>query len=244
MHMRMIRNTNPRAMLMAAAAAGVLALAGAAQAQTAPADPAAQVTEVVVTATKTTRSSVAISGPEIQKLLPGISPLKAIETLPGVVFETADPWGNNEQNESLFVHGFSTQQLGYTMDGVPLGDQQYGNYNGLSPSRRPNQRERRSGGAVLRRRLAWASPRPATSAARSRPSRAIRRTAWRRRARDRAAATTPPAPSCGSTPARSAWRRRAMSPISTTTRAPGISTAISGTIRSTSSMCATTATAS
>ena len=33
------------------------------------------------------------------------------------------------------VHGFTTQQLGYTMDGVPLGDQQYGNYNGLSPSR-------------------------------------------------------------------------------------------------------------
>ncbi len=51
-------------------------------------------------------------------------PLKAIETLPGVVYETADPWGNNEQNESLVVHGFTTQQLGYTMDGVPLGDQQ------------------------------------------------------------------------------------------------------------------------
>src|SRR6202012_393656 len=72
---------------------------------------------------------------EAQKLLPGISPLKAIETLPGVVYETADPWGNNEQNESLFVHGFSTQQLGYTLDGVPRGDQQYGNYNGLSVSR-------------------------------------------------------------------------------------------------------------
>jgi iron complex outermembrane receptor protein len=72
---------------------------------------------------------------EVQKILPGASPLKAIQTLPGVLFLTADPWGNNEQNESLFVHGFSTQQLGYTFDGVPLGDQQYGNYNGLSPSR-------------------------------------------------------------------------------------------------------------
>src|SRR6202000_665509 len=82
-----------------------------------------------------TRSSVVLVNVEAQKLLPGMSPLKAIETLPGVLYETADPWGNNEQNESLFVHGFSTQQLGYTMDGVPLGDQQYGNYNGLSPSR-------------------------------------------------------------------------------------------------------------
>ncbi len=90
---------------------------------------------VVVTAQRTTRSSVVISGLESQKLLPGISPLKAIQTLPGVVYETADPWGNNEQNESLVIHGFTTQQLGYTMDGVPLGDQQYGNYNGLSPSR-------------------------------------------------------------------------------------------------------------
>src|SRR6202000_249989 len=80
-------------------------------------------------------SAVEISGVQAQKIVPGISPLKAIETMPGVLYETADPWGNNEQNESLVVHGFTTQQLGYTMDGVPLGDQEYGNYNGLSPSR-------------------------------------------------------------------------------------------------------------
>ena len=92
-------------------------------------------TEVVVTQTRQTRSSVALPATEIQKILPGINPLKAIQTLPGVLFETSDPVGNNEQNESIFVHGFSTQQLGYTMDDVPLGDQQYGNYNGLSPSR-------------------------------------------------------------------------------------------------------------
>src|SRR5262249_11490999 len=90
---------------------------------------------IVVTANRATRSSVSIAEVEAQKVLPGISPLKAIETLPGVVYETADPWGNNEQNESLVIHGFTTQQLGYTMDGVPLGDQQYGNYNGLSVSR-------------------------------------------------------------------------------------------------------------
>ena len=128
-------SVKPRLALMAATAAGVLAMTGTAQAQKAPVDPSSAVAEVVITATKTTRSSVAISGPEIQKLMPGVNPLKAIQSLPGVLFETADPWGNNEQNEALFVHGFSTQQLGYTMDGLPLGDQQYGNYNGLSPSR-------------------------------------------------------------------------------------------------------------
>jgi hypothetical protein len=89
---------------------------------------------IIVTA-KQTRSATAITAVEIQKILPGVSPLKAIETLPGVLYITADPWGNNEQNAQIFIHGFNFQQLGYTMDGVPLGDQNYGNYNGLSPQR-------------------------------------------------------------------------------------------------------------
>ncbi|MGZ3345898.1 MAG: TonB-dependent receptor [Caulobacteraceae bacterium] len=122
-----------RALLLSATTLAGLSPAGAAFAQDAAQQ--GQVGEVVVTSARTTRSSVTLAGQETQKIRPGISPLKAIQTLPGVVFETADPWGNNEQNESLFVHGFSTQQLGYTMDGVPLGDQQYGNYNGLSVSR-------------------------------------------------------------------------------------------------------------
>ncbi|RAK51559.1 TonB-dependent receptor [Phenylobacterium deserti] len=100
----------------------------------APPEPTG-VAEVVVTAVNETRSTVAMESEQIQRVLPGASPLKAIQFLPGVIYRTADPWGNNEQNLSLFVHGFSTQQLGYTLDGVPLGDQQYGNYNGLSVSR-------------------------------------------------------------------------------------------------------------
>jgi outer membrane receptor protein involved in Fe transport len=130
-----------RATLCATSALALLMAAGAAQAEATPAataataDGSANLAEVVVTAEASTRSAVAIQATEIQKVLPGVSPLKAVQTLPGLLYETADPWGNNEQNESLFVHGFSTQQLGYTMDGVPLGDQQYGNYNGLSPSR-------------------------------------------------------------------------------------------------------------
>ncbi|WP_297511190.1 TonB-dependent receptor [uncultured Caulobacter sp.] len=116
-------------------------MAGAAQAaETAPTTPAADtdatnVEQVIITSQRETRSAVAMEAQQIQRVLPGASPLKAIQFLPGVIYRTADPWGNNEQNLSLFVHGFSTQQLGYTMDGVPLGDQQYGNYNGLSVSR-------------------------------------------------------------------------------------------------------------
>ena len=108
----------------------------AADAQVAAAQTANDgIDEIVVTGSNETRSAVAIPDLEVQKILPGINALKAIQTLPGVVFQTADPWGNNEQNETLYIHGFSLQQLGYTMDGVPLGDQQYGNWNGLSSSR-------------------------------------------------------------------------------------------------------------
>lgn len=46
---------------------------------------------VVVTAARTTRSAVTIDGAEMQKVLPGVNPVKAIQTLPGVQFETADP---------------------------------------------------------------------------------------------------------------------------------------------------------
>lgn len=91
-------------------------------------------TAVIVTG-RQTRTSVELPGAEMQKILPGVSPLKAIQTLPGVLYITADPWGYNEQNAQLFIHGFAVNQLGYTMDGIPLGDQSYGNYNGLSPQR-------------------------------------------------------------------------------------------------------------
>jgi hypothetical protein len=121
---------------MLAMAANVSA-AVADMADTAPEVEAAAAAPIatVEVATRKTRSSVELSKSDMQKILPGVNPLKALQTLPGVSFQTADPWGNNEQNLSLFIHGFSGSQLGYTMDGVPLGDQQYGNYNGLSPQR-------------------------------------------------------------------------------------------------------------
>lgn len=113
--------------VVAAAAAGATA-----DNNTAAGKATLQTVEVTV---KRTRSASALTAQEVQTLLPGTNPIKALQTLPGVSFQTADPWGNNEQNSSLFIHGFSAQQLGYTLDGIPLGDQQYGNYNGLSPQR-------------------------------------------------------------------------------------------------------------
>jgi len=96
---------------------------------------AAQDADDIVVTGQTTRSVTQMSGTEIQKIMPGMAPIRAIQTLPGVSFTNADPWGNNEQNTQIYVHGFSTQQLGYTFDDVPLGDQALGNFNGLSPQR-------------------------------------------------------------------------------------------------------------
>jgi iron complex outermembrane receptor protein len=130
------RRFTPRKIAMAVSALCAATFAAPLLAQTSSATDAdaAPMATVKISST-TTRSSVALNSTEMQKMQPGINPLKALQTLPGVSFQTADPWGNNEQNLSLFVHGFSGSQLGYTLDGVPLGDQQYGNYNGLSPQR-------------------------------------------------------------------------------------------------------------
>ena len=111
-----------------------LSMAGAALAD-AEAAADGEISTIVVTDTKATRSSVDLGGAEIQAQLPGLNPLKAIETLPGVVFMTADPWGADEQNQSLYIHGFNAQQLGYTLDGVPLGDGSYGEWNGMGVGR-------------------------------------------------------------------------------------------------------------
>jgi len=91
--------------------------------------------EEIISTARRTRSEQSVGHAQIQRTLSGTNPIKALELLPGVVFENADPWGNNEQNSSLFIHGFNQNQLGFTLDGIPLGDQSYGNYNGLSPQR-------------------------------------------------------------------------------------------------------------
>lgn len=61
------------------------------------------------------KSTTSLSAQDIQAPLQGSNPLKSLEILPGVSDQTVDPWGNNEQNVSLFVHGYSTQKLGYTL---------------------------------------------------------------------------------------------------------------------------------
>lgn len=82
-----------------------------------------------------TRSVQRIRPQDTESLPPGTSIQKALNVLPGVSAQSIDALGTNEQSLSLQVRGFSTTHLGYTLDGMPLGDGAYNNYNGLTINR-------------------------------------------------------------------------------------------------------------
>ena len=87
--------------------------------------------EIVVFGIGETRQVQELSSKELLILAPGTSPLKAIEKLPSVNFQSADPFGTYEWSSRVSIRGFNQNQLGYTLDGIPLGDSTYGNNNGL-----------------------------------------------------------------------------------------------------------------
>ncbi len=91
--------------------------------------------EIIVFGVGETRQQSSITGAAIAIEAPGTSPLKAIERLPGVSFQSADPFGAYEWSARVVLRGFNQNQLGFTLDGVPLGDMSYGNHNGLHISR-------------------------------------------------------------------------------------------------------------
>ena len=117
-------------------AVSVLSAASVAQQPAvAPAADASQLEEVVIFARGVARQQQQVTAEQIDYLPAGTSPLKAIEKLPGVNFQSADPFGSYEWSTRIVVRGFNQNQLGFTLDGVPLGDMSYGNHNGLHISR-------------------------------------------------------------------------------------------------------------
>ena len=91
--------------------------------------------DIVVLGFGQSRQVQSVSATDLARLTPGSSPLKAIEKLPGVNFQAADPFGAYEWAVRISLRGFNQNQLGFTLDGVPLGDMSYGNVNGLHISR-------------------------------------------------------------------------------------------------------------
>ena len=82
-----------------------------------------------------TRGANAIGKLQLKEAAAGTSALKIIEKLPGVNTQSSDPWGAYEWANSITIRGFSPRQIGQTLDGLPLGDMSYGNFNGLGIGR-------------------------------------------------------------------------------------------------------------
>ena len=103
-----------------------------------PPDPAqklATTETVTVTAPGATRDEQSIDSKLLLESTPGTSPIAALAHLPSVSITAADPYGSYEWALRISVRGFNQNQLGFTLDDVPLGDMSYGNLNGLHISR-------------------------------------------------------------------------------------------------------------
>ena len=95
-----------------------------------------QLEEVTVTGRGQTRQVTTLTTADLASTTSaGSSPLQALSRLPGINFNSADSTGNYEWGSRISIRGFSQNQLGFTLDDVPLGDMSYRNYNGLHISR-------------------------------------------------------------------------------------------------------------
>jgi TonB-dependent receptor-like protein len=81
------------------------------------------------------RGANSVNRAELQSTIAGTSPLKAVERLPGVNFQAADPFGAYEWSTRFTIRGFQTGQIGQAFDGITLGDMTCGNFNGLDVGR-------------------------------------------------------------------------------------------------------------
>jgi iron complex outermembrane receptor protein len=103
-----------------------------------PVAPQTKVTatdEVSVSASGETRDVQSIDSKAMLEATPGTSPIAVLGHLPSVEITGADPYGAYEWAVRIQVRSFNQNQLGFTLDDVPLGDMSYGNLNGLHISR-------------------------------------------------------------------------------------------------------------
>ncbi len=121
------------ALLLMAASATLAAETAAAPPPAAEAD--AEVSQIVVTSKGATRAENVLNQSTVSALGTGVTGYNAIALLPGVTHTGADQFGAYDWANRLVVRSFQYNQLGFTLDGVPLGNPVYATYNGLSPHR-------------------------------------------------------------------------------------------------------------
>lgn len=88
-----------------------------------------------VTGRGSARAAGVVDTAILKQAAPGTSALKMVERIPGVNMQSVDGFGMYEWSNRITMRGFQTGQIGQTMDGVPLGDMSYGNWNGLGVGR-------------------------------------------------------------------------------------------------------------
>ena len=124
-----------QAVFAAEASPNAAAAATAAATSDADLDAADDNAAIVVFGKGQTRQVQEIKAEDIRILTPGSSPLLAIAKLPSVNVQSADAFGAYEWSTRITIRGFNQNQLGFNLDGIPLGDMSYGNTNGLHISR-------------------------------------------------------------------------------------------------------------
>lgn len=136
---RTIPDMLKKTMLATALAVALAPCAWAADEVSAPtaagASTATDLDAISVIGSGQTRQVQRITPRNLDILPPGASLQKALNILPGVNAQSVDALGSNEQSMTLSLRGFNGTRLGYTLDGVPLGDGAYNNYNGLTINR-------------------------------------------------------------------------------------------------------------
>ncbi|QDH24813.1 TonB-dependent receptor [Neokomagataea tanensis] len=100
-----------------------------------PRDVNAAATESVSVVARTRTGQDAeqsVSKAVMRQFVPGTSPYRMLSRDAGVNFTSTDPFGIDSFGANLYVRGFFMNQMGVTVDGVPLNDQTYQSVNGLS----------------------------------------------------------------------------------------------------------------
>lgn len=133
-------DSRPSQFALLSAASSLLLLSSAhAHAQQAGARDTAQALGKVVISGVTGRGSAraasTVDTSVLKQNAPGTSALKVIERVPGVNMQSVDGFGMYEWSNRITMRGFQSAQIGQTMDGIPLGDMSYGNWNGLGIGR-------------------------------------------------------------------------------------------------------------
>jgi len=98
-------------------------------------DSAKTLDTISVVGQNATRQVQQLDKAQIDQQTPGTSPIQMLAKMPGVHFVSDDPFGTDEWSARISLRGFNHTQLGYTLDGIPLGNTDYHTGDGLSVTR-------------------------------------------------------------------------------------------------------------